>query len=170
MKLNKKMIRMKKILEILNIEKEASESNSKLPTNANEVLNNHIGTEEQNFQCPFECPQSSNSADEMFAHICINHRLEKREIFRISTIRFLKNLEMKVSKKCVPCNKAGYCTTQKLNEHYGRYHANDSGWEWCSLCNKSIRNLKKHLESSIHSTERKFNCEICGHMYGTQIT
>ena len=67
----------------------------------------------------------------MFAHICINHRLEKRGIFRISTIRFLKNLEMKVSKKCVSCNfnKAGYCTLQKLEEHYRRIHAMDSGWE-----------------------------------------
>ena len=95
------------------------------------MLNNHIGTEEQNFQCPFECSQSSNSADEMFAHICINHRLEKRGIFRISTIRFLKNLEMKVSKKCVSCNfnKAGNCTLQKLEEHSRRIHAMDSGWE-----------------------------------------
>ena len=78
---------------------------------------------------------------------------------------------MKVSKKCVSCNfnKAGNCTLQKLEEHSRRIHAMDSGWEWCSQCNKSIRCLKKHLESSIHSTERTFNCEICGHMYGTQL-
>ena len=111
-------------------------------------------------QCPFECSYSDKSQDKIYAHLMINHRVDIKTNHRIEITQFLRNLELKVSKKCVfLCQNPNFINKNSLRMHYVRNHAKNQSPETCSHCNKKFPDLKEHL------SKRTFSCEICGNMF-----
>jgi len=129
-----------------------------------------LSSDELFFQCPFEDDYyTSVIPDEMFAHMCINHKPEKRgrpSIQNPAVGFLLKNLSQRVSKKCYVCkdNSFEYKDRQKLREHYQVVHATVREYEICTHCDRRMlkNSLKKHL-NDLNSEKR--SCEICGQMY-----
>jgi len=84
--------------------------------------------EGENLLCPFgEDSYITMIPDEMYAHISINHKLEKGRpsSHKMTATHFLlKNLSHRVSKQCFLCKGTNfeYKDRQKLKEHYRRMH------------------------------------------------
>jgi len=126
--------------------------------------------EGENLLCPFgEDSYTTTIPDEMYAHISINHKLEKGRpsSHKMTATHFLlKNLSHRVSKQCFLCTGTNfeYKDRQKLREHYQICHSAAKEYEVCTHCDRRMlkRSLKKHLNDL---KAEKTSCEICGQMY-----
>jgi len=163
-----------------NSKTETFESNLKLIADGTDKFNKSNDVKESNSETHeladenLECPSNDDLfttriPDEMFAHICMNHKKEKsgRPSLQVPSNAFLlKNLVERISKKCFLCKNINfeYRDHQNLREHYHNFHAAEREYVICSHCDKKMlkRTLKLHL-NNLNSEKR--SCEICNKMY-----